>query len=483
MWKINICSVLIIPEMVAIRKASVALAFAPPPGDLHRGIRHSRPLPRAFPCFQHFPLLCSGLFACGGSFRIGGRANHSDSKTTLRATIPSEISDGEVTVKTDDIFDPSADEINGSNDDNAISTSDNLYDPPNDDDLDLDFDSCVIPENLDVFSYKDCSDEANRSAKSLYGESTGGTEVDLNRNIDLGLKAIPLLAPIVAFLTYGSVAKLYTAVLDYIYSYRAFTSVDGGAYEIQIITPAVNGIVLPTMTILFATLTSNTVADLRQRQLDIRTCLNTEAGELRVLSSLVDVYENKEMAGICRMYLKQYTSRLIAESQPGMDVNQFESRGSMDSEMNGFVYQLNLALSRENESRVSPDLITESYGAVVRLNSERATRISALQSTYPVLHYAILGLLAASIGILFLLETNQAIILFLNAIQIRVLWTMLIGTFASLAVVLYDLANPFRGSYQVRAPRLAAPSRSFFFNSVFLLLALCFTHFLATNHL
>eukprot|EP00588_Corethron_pennatum_P009432 CAMPEP_0194265726 /NCGR_PEP_ID=MMETSP0169-20130528/863_1 /TAXON_ID=218684 /ORGANISM="Corethron pennatum, Strain L29A3" /LENGTH=445 /DNA_ID=CAMNT_0039006247 /DNA_START=168 /DNA_END=1504 /DNA_ORIENTATION=+ len=348
--------------MVAIRKASVALAFAPPPGDLHRGIRHSRPLPRAFPCFQRFPLLCSGLFACGGSFRIGGRANHSDSKTTLRATIPSEISDGEVTVKTDDIFDPSADEINGSNDDNAISTSDNLYDPPNDDDLDLDFDSCVIPENLDVFSYKDCSDEANRSAKSLYGESTGGTEVDLNRNIDLGLKAIPLLAPIVAFLTYGSVAKLYTAVLDYIYSYRAFTSVDGGAYEIQIITPAVNGIVLPTMTILFATLTSNTVADLRQRQLDIRTCLNTEAGELRVLSSLVDVYENKEMAGICRMYLKQYTSRLIAESQPGMDVNQFESRGSMDSEMNGFVYQLNLALSRENESRVSPDLITESYG-------------------------------------------------------------------------------------------------------------------------
>lgn len=372
----------------------------------------------------------------------------------MRATLPSEISDvsnnGKVTVKTGDVFDPSADDINGSNDDKAVFTSDNLYDPSNDDDLDLDldFDLCVLPEDLDGFSYKDCSDEAERSANSLYGgESAGGS--DLNRNIDVGLQVIPLLAPIVAFLTYGAVAKLYTAVLDYIYSYRAFTSVDGGAYEIQIITPAVNGIVLPTMTILFATLTSNTVADLRQRQLDIRTCLNTEAGELRILSSLVDVYENKEMAGICRMYLKQYTSRLIAESQPGMDVNQFESRGSMDSEMNGFVYQLNLALSRENESRMSPELFTESYGAVVRLNSERATRISALQSTYPVLHYAILGLLASSIGILFLLETNQAIILFLNALQIRVLWTMLIGTFASLAVVLYDLANPFRGSYQI----------------------------------
>mmetsp|Transcript_3175 Transcript_3175/g.6561 ORF Transcript_3175/g.6561 Transcript_3175/m.6561 type:complete len:339 (-) Transcript_3175:9-1025(-) len=337
MWKINICSILIIPGTVAIRKASAALAFTPSLGDLHRGIRHSRPLPRASPCF-----LCGGSFACGESVRVGriargapfqpdrGRTNHSNSRTTLRATLPSEISDvsnnGKVTVKTGDVFDPSADDISGSNDDNAVFTSDNLYDPSNDDDLDLDFDLCVLPEDLDGFSYKDCSDEAERSANSLYGgESAGGS--DLNRNIDVGLQVVPLLAPIVAFLSYGAVAKLYTAVLDYIYSYRAFTSVDGGAYEIQIITPAVNGIVLPTMTILFATLTSNTVADLRQRQLDIRTCLNTEAGELRVLSSLVDVYENKEMAGICRMYLKQYTSRLIAESQPGMDVNQFESRG------------------------------------------------------------------------------------------------------------------------------------------------------------
>jgi Protein of unknown function (DUF4239) len=37
----------------------------------------------------------------------------------------------------------------------------------------------------------------------------------------------------------------------------------------------------------------------------------------------------------------------------------------------------------------------------------------------------------------------------LNAIQLRLLWTTLVGTFCALGVVLYDLGHPFRGSYQV----------------------------------
>ena len=37
----------------------------------------------------------------------------------------------------------------------------------------------------------------------------------------------------------------------------------------------------------------------------------------------------------------------------------------------------------------------------------------------------------------------------LNAIQLRLLWTSLVGTFCALGVVLYDLNFPFRGSYQV----------------------------------
>ena len=44
------------------------------------------------------------------------------------------------------------------------------------------------------------------------------------------------------------------------------------------------------------------------------------------------------------------------------------------------------------------------------------------------------------------METNQDLLLFLSAIQLRILWSMLIGTFSALAVVNYDMRDPFRGS-------------------------------------
>jgi hypothetical protein len=42
--------------------------------------------------------------------------------------------------------------------------------------------------------------------------------------------------------------------------------------------------------------------------------------------------------------------------------------------------------------------------------------------------------LAVSICIAFLLETNQDLLMFLNAIQLRILWTMLVRTFSTLAI-------------------------------------------------
>jgi hypothetical protein len=47
------------------------------------------------------------------------------------------------------------------------------------------------------------------------------------------------------------------------------------------------------------------------------------------------------------------------------------------------------------------------------------------------------------------METNQELLIFLSAIQLRILWSMLIGTFSALAVVNYDTRDPFRGSYNV----------------------------------
>lgn len=116
-------------------------------------------------------------------------------------------------------------------------------------------------------------------------------------------------------------------------------------------------------------------------------------------------------------------------------------------------YQRQLGMTQRQRQTItpfiSPNIFSEVYDALTRLRNERSTRLSALQSTYPALHYVILSLLGGSICTVFLMETNQELLIFLSAIQLRILWSMLIGTFSALAVVNYDMRDPFRGSYNV----------------------------------
>ncbi len=262
---------------------------------------------------------------------------------------------------------------------------------------------------------------------------------------------LPIITPFLAYMTYDDTARGFAYLFDLLAKERNWVPVDGGTYQAKIIAPAINGIVVPAISILFAILTGNTVTTLRQRQIDIHTFLNCEAGDLRLLSSMVDCYPQSNMKDKCREYLTQYTCRLIAESS---SKPQF---GSTDSEMNGFVSTLNdlacITDEKVNGKYINDSppatVLSESYGAVVRLNNLRSSRITALQSTFPVLHYGILLLLAGSICVAFLLETNQELLIFLNAIQLRILWTMLIGSISALGVVCYDLSGPFRGSYQI----------------------------------
>lgn len=256
---------------------------------------------------------------------------------------------------------------------------------------------------------------------------------------------LPLIAPFIAYMTYDDVARLFDVFINVLAYERKWVPADGGAYQAKIIAPAINGIVVPTISILFATLTSNTISSLRQRQIDIHTCLNSEAGDLRVLSMLVDAYPMNSQKVRCREYLDQYTSRLIAESADSKTSKVMY--GSTDSEMNGFVAALNQLANGRSKSSPPDVVLSQSYGAVVRLNTIRSSRITALQSTFPVLHYAILELLAASICIAFLVETDQEVLIFLNLIQLRILWTMLIGSITALTVVCWDLSFPFTGSY------------------------------------
>lgn len=334
----------------------------------------------------------------------------------------------------------------------------------------------ILDADQDVGAYKNKLDENGKNSEcSFYdscyldhhedGEeyendfiySIPVTKSQNNMSFFTSILMIPVVTPFLAYLTYDDIARSFNFLFDLIARERNWNPVDGGAYQAKIIAPAINGIVVPAISILFATMTSNTVSTLRQRQIDIHTYLNTEAGDLRLLSMLVDSFPDSEYKSKCRVYLRQYTSRLIVESKDSETSKVMF--GSTDSEMNGFVTTLNGLVMDFSEggdgngegkkkNRRPPDtILSESYGAVVRLNSIRSSRITALQSTFPALHYGILGLLASSICVAFLLETNQELLIFLNAIQLRVLWTMLIGSISALGVVCWDLSFPFTGTY------------------------------------
>ena len=291
----------------------------------------------------------------------------------------------------------------------------------------------------------------------------------LSLAVEKTLTWAPIFCPILAYLLYDPTAAIFAKTLDVIANNKWFP-VDGGAYQAKIIAPAINGVVIPAMSLLFANLIATTVTTLRQRQMDITTAINTEAGQIRRLTSLLDVFVSdvpessyssrssnnplgqlKKLQSKCRTYLLEYTSRLIAECHESVNYASLDTTG-MDSELNGLLTALNRHCANSNSeigNAPSPIILSETYNAVNTLSQERSNRITALQSTFPQLHYVIICFLALSICLTFLMETNQDILVFLNAIQLRILWTIIVGTFCALAAVIYDIQHPFRGTYKI----------------------------------
>lgn len=346
--------------------------------------------------------------------------------------------------------------------------------------------TCFISESSSIYD----DDDSNWAVSSSFDASLPFNTRNPPATVDLILRYLPFIMPVYAYYTYEDTAKIFNRMVEII-SNNNWVAVDGGQYQSQIITPAINGLVVPSIALLFATLMSNTINTLRQRQLQIRSSLNTEANDMRMLSTMVDSLPS-DLRGVknhLREYLIQYASRIVAESRPGLSIDLQVFIGSMDSEINGFLgvwnklsissyatlyvdtmlpatkpnysvsqshfdpYQNQFGItSRQRQTItpfVSPQIFAEVYDALTRLRNERSTRLSALQSTYPALHYVILSLLGGSICVVFLMETNQELLIFLSAIQLRILWSMLVGTFSSLAVVNYDMRDPFSGSYNV----------------------------------
>ena len=117
------------------------------------------------------------------------------------------------------------------------------------------------------------------------------------------LVLLPIVTPIIAFFTFESCAKAFSNFNDFLSQGNKWVAVDGGAYQARIIAPAINGLVVPAVALLFATLISTTITTLRQRQVEIRRSINMEAGELRAMECLFDAIDPGFIQDQCRSYV------------------------------------------------------------------------------------------------------------------------------------------------------------------------------------
>mgnify|MGYP001232030242 FL=1 len=218
----------------------------------------------------------------------------------------------------------------------------------------------------------------------------------------IGLTLVPVLAPLVAFGTYDLV---FAAFHELKTALRSWYAVDGGSLERELLIPVVNGVVNPAISIVLATLVAGTINSLRQRQIQIRTLLNQEACDARLLEvALESVYrDSPDERRASLSILQQYVTRIIVESRSAAGAR---VSPTSESELDGLVRILAQDVSGGNNGgRFYEPFLFSMTGIVQSLNNARSARLAALQTNYPVVHWVILALLQMSVLTNFLIES------------------------------------------------------------------------------
>ena len=272
--------------------------------------------------------------------------------------------------------------------------------------------------------------------------------------------ALPPIVAVLSFQTFTWVAKAFVALVNFM------TKQFGGLWyhgnsQGELIVTVLNGPLLGVCEFLFGTLTAMTIDNLYQRQLSIRESLVNQVEELRqlalLIASLPEPYQSQAI-GHLRSYLNQV---LRYDTLSSLDHRASRGGGilltaltrirqvGMDP-LTKLVNDMLYANNKNKSGEVVPDtLLGQMHSSITRINAFRGSVTTALQTRLPVVHYWNLASLAVFVAILFLLQVEQDVTLFLSSIQVKFLWSMLISLYTLIGCVLYDLATPFSGTYRV----------------------------------
>jgi hypothetical protein len=224
--------------------------------------------------------------------------------------------------------------------------------------------------------------------------------------------------------------------------------------QADVVTQVVNGPVITSISVLFATLVSLTISNLHSRQVDIRKSFLLEVQNIRRLQQLLETTPAvRKRAPEAKAYLRQHSDNLVRESHGDLTTVRGDANPHIfiESTLPALLSWSHLAISKlSTESRDSQYVLMQIQDMTYRLLQERARRWLALEAMhFPAVHYMTLSLLALSIGISFLVATDQAGFIFLYGLPVKILWSVLAASLAALGVLCFDLSRPFGGAYHV----------------------------------
>mmetsp|Transcript_30289 Transcript_30289/g.57254 ORF Transcript_30289/g.57254 Transcript_30289/m.57254 type:complete len:546 (-) Transcript_30289:446-2083(-) len=290
---------------------------------------------------------------------------------------------------------------------------------------------------------------ARRDRLSRWLAATAESDDEVRDRQDTYFLIAAILPTIVAFVSWQDISFGLSEFLD-TYGVKA---VDGNQFANNLLRPTITGVVVPVISIALATLVSTTVNVLRERQVEIRALVNKEACDLRLLRrAIFGMFGTRQHAGRrarALTLLTAYVDQLNRECHPGAieSLEELElSGGIATNELDRLSAMMHgvdgAAVSRQGSVEVADDILS-------RLNAYRSDRVALLLTDFPDLHWIVLVALSVSIIVTFLLESNQLADQYLNSIQLRSLFALLVGVFSATATLCIDLDDPFTGSFSV----------------------------------
>ena len=138
---------------------------------------------------------------------------------------------------------------------------------------------------------------------------------------NISMLVMTVLPSIVAFFLWEDISVLFAHLFD---KFAGFPNVqgqnvDGNAFATNLLRPTINGVVVPATSIALGTLFATTVNVLWERQLKMRSCINKEVGELRLLRRALfgcfGTAQHSRRRATALGLLHGYTNSLVLETQ------------------------------------------------------------------------------------------------------------------------------------------------------------------------